>query len=741
MNKKRLKIFLFSFFLLTSTLLFLPAKKIFAEKCDPGKNKDCHSLRPFPGEILYETNDPLAQICGNSIFITDSITAYSSPALILAGAANCDLVGGNYICHKEINRNFKLGINLEDTELPIMGNTEDVVNRVTMEDKFDDLKKVNEYVSWYLNGVNFRAEYPFPEVQTEEGKSKIVNLSGPINKLIPFDVQQSLRTTTVKRVEEAVEEKVEVPDQVVACRTWRITGGRVIRCYPSDQNTLLEKIQIQAARKVLLSDYDNILFPKRLPPERTDPRYLFWGFTEYLKAYKKWRGESCLKINFFGTQILLCFDLPLRANFWGNMFPYIPLSSTEDRKGSLSISYGGAESGGVDVANPELNEDDSTSELFFAHMIESNELADILKSTFLPSGINSEIGSDIIPPTLEYGCKSMETRDGEGDNLFADSPELKTKFSYTANFDCIFSEDEVKNAAKNLVLLLKCEKDVTIDFNVNTETPLADQVWEKLVAGTSSIFRRIFPKTGSNSPVYGIHDIPGSTEVSYSSTKNTSLADSGGLIYFPHIGGVGEYFLKAIQTALRPKGHGYGPISGQPIPNPSPSTEINCNQSAPTVSLPKTLSIDAMYNLALMWESGKTGNHVMECYNDVAGRALSAGMNPAFAFTIWLNESNASNYNVSVKDFGIVDSSIYRDFNKQIERFLGYLTAPIYTSCMTDPNYNSYTPTERFLWVFRTGKCLPSPEATKYADGIKDIFTWFAPGCSLPTTPSDMSCY
>jgi hypothetical protein len=36
-------------------------------------------------------------------------------------------------------------------------------------------------------------------------------------------------------------------------------------------------------------------------------------------------------------------------------------------------------------------------------------------------------------------------------------------------------------------------------------------------------------------------------------------------LYFPHIGAVSEYFLKGIQTALRPKGYGSNILSGLPF--------------------------------------------------------------------------------------------------------------------------------------------------------------------------------
>ena len=65
-------------------------------------------------------------------------------------------------------------------------------------------------------------------------------------------------------------------------------------------------------------------------------------------------------------------------------------------------------------------------------------------------------------------------------------------------------------------------------------------------------------------------DIPAVTKANYTSDADKTLAGDPGVqrpgssaqIFIPHLGGVYEYFLKGIQTALRPKGFGESALSG-----------------------------------------------------------------------------------------------------------------------------------------------------------------------------------
>ncbi len=71
--------------------------------------------------------------------------------------------------------------------LPILGNTEQVTNNQGGSEEFDDATKVNEYASWYLSGVNNKAEYG------ENTDDRVVNYSGPVQKLIKVQRQAGNR--------------------------------------------------------------------------------------------------------------------------------------------------------------------------------------------------------------------------------------------------------------------------------------------------------------------------------------------------------------------------------------------------------------------------------------------------------------------------------------------------------------------------------------------------------------------
>lgn len=203
--------------------------------------------------------------------------------------------------------------------------------------------------------------------------------------------------------------------------------------------------------------------------------------------------------------------------------------------------------------------------------------------------------------------------------------------------------------------------------------------------------------------------------------------------------------LPLLQCANLPYGVGDCAKTKNPI-----APEVNCDQAAPDISISKMIGKEAAYDLALRWSPGltdvKKDNHVRECYNDVVRRAQNAGVNPAFALMIWINESNGSNYDISLQDFGINLKSLEGDFNKQIERFLQLPKSykANYAKCFG----KGLSDMEVFAYIFRVGykedkegKCvLSDQDGLVYYTNILDIWNWFAHDCPLPSYPTDTSC-
>src|SRR5258708_6510911 len=100
--------------------------------------------------------------------------------------------------YKNVLFQSTVSIALDKSKLPIMGNTEDVPNGTwtsysTNANNFTPAQRVNNYVSWYLNGVVGQAEQDLSNINPDN----LVNFSGPINKLLPQEVQFVQRIATV----------------------------------------------------------------------------------------------------------------------------------------------------------------------------------------------------------------------------------------------------------------------------------------------------------------------------------------------------------------------------------------------------------------------------------------------------------------------------------------------------------------------------------------------------------------
>jgi hypothetical protein len=251
-----------------------------------------------------------------------------------------------------------------------------------------------------------------------------------------------------------------------------------------------------------------------------------------------------------------------------------------------------------------------------------------------------------------------------------------------------------------------------------------------------AIFKRIYPKTNTEGSVGRIMDIPGSTSITYSGGGiNTTNAD----LKIPHIGGVSEYFLKGIQTALRPKGFGDVITFADNLiqNNATTSGLINCDQTVPEISVP---GLDKQEADALtkrwLWVVGHP--YWVECNNDVIKRSQARRIDPIFVLAIWIHESDASNYSAysyPIEDFGIHGESDAPslNFSRQLDSFLN---KPDYYYAVCGKKE-----LRTFVSMFWLGHCEPrnateESMVTSFIQGMSLIYAVIAPGIALPNYPN-----
>ncbi len=144
------------------------------KKCPTGDSLGFAPLRPDPGEPCEETvPEETVFACGSSItpLRQEEFDPYGD---------GCDRNNdGTVTCYKV--EDFGVALDLSKANIGILGNTQD--------QNLTDEQKVNEYLSWYLSGV--------PQVgdQKKPDDDKLINFSGPIRKLIPFDLSSLAKKT------------------------------------------------------------------------------------------------------------------------------------------------------------------------------------------------------------------------------------------------------------------------------------------------------------------------------------------------------------------------------------------------------------------------------------------------------------------------------------------------------------------------------------------------------------------
>ncbi len=574
---------LFTLFIVHYSLFVTPARAQIPQlklPCTEERDNEFHSLRPYQAAPCGDANK--AYYCSNDLIFTESFDVTNRPG------TDCKARGyeGTFTCHPNLPvLPHDLYIELDNSQFPIMGNTEQVKNSQNSGDEFDDATKLNEYASWYLSGVNGRAEYG------ESTIDQLVNFSGPVQKLLPQAIAEDQRIRTIESATKEVpvtdedtgktSSEPQTHNQIVVCASHQILRliGKMVphECYTGNGSPAKQKIY-------RLKDWDN-----HLPPLPWDPK--FGGDSEkYLKARCEWKGGSYITIPF--TDKSLCVDNPFESNEWSDLFSYVPLGNTTDKKGAEMIT-------GVEIKPAPGTEIDPGSKgygdirnapLYFAHTEEVRQLSEILNKTYQPA----EYKSEPLPETTEFNdCSVVNIRANQGDNLFPGDPDeirvpdVTYKITEAECKETFREELCVKNRARPEydgvtmcpVHSVKCNAQVSVTIKTQTKTPSAQEIFSQTVADSGSTFRKIFPQVSQGAPVSCIASMPTVTGVEYDPTgsqkpgggsqefkvkKNPEDgAGSTPELTFPFIGSIYEYFLKGIQTALRPQGYGEPITDGQ----------------------------------------------------------------------------------------------------------------------------------------------------------------------------------
>ncbi len=825
--------------------------------CDPElvDDPEYSSDRPYQASPCTsgEGGGHITLWCGNNIVLV----------LGKVKVSYCDKANGSATsCPADITKEQKIDIDLTNVELPILGNTNDTKSSQS-QDEIDDGEKVNNYVAWYLGGVNNKAESA-TNPKTAEGLSKIVDFSGPVKKLLPSVIQESTRSAVIKSstdqvtyVDEETNETVteaNTHNQIVVCgkegeggffgwiqNVLNLGKTNPVDCYTGKGSGSQETAYRLKDWQGELSWWNNVansvativnamanLFPliprgiieqsvgdhwnSRLPPlpwcdKDCKP---FANDALYQKAYNEWKGKTCILIP--GVNLVMCVDNIFVPNKYADLFQYVPLANTVDKKGAHT-----AQNAHIDAPLATLDQTDysiiHSPQLYVAHSVENYQLSSLLKSTYLSAdATGSSILSDV-EKNLSPTCRIIPSRSNPGDDVTFDNPKSHVEVDVKYHV----SEIQCKNITRvcddpptcsSFHYTAECSSEVYATIATVSKTPFADEIWSNTVAGNDSIFRRIYPKTGEGSPVSCIADNPAQSKATYTVNRGTSDKDvklwriiepddssitgEGGTdgsdkidaqLYYPHYGGVLDYFLNGIQTALRPKGFGSPVVNGTMCE--AEAVNATCPSVADSAVPEKYLGAfkSRFIGLADSWTTscpGPDNNLAEECYNYVVSESQKNGVNPAFSLTMWLEESDASNYCYLTKlsgdpkvgqDFGMnvlipgtstPDPEYQLNIVKQLEKFLDFSKQKLCdASSFIEPMHawlsrfratdfqNLCDPTNQCGIAYTYGGvCNNNGTDTTYG-GIINVWNWVTGDCIknvgganrfILDWPTDMSC-
>jgi len=109
-------------------------------------------------------------------------------------------------CYRTLR--YEVETNFRDSNLGFLGNTQTT---------YPDEELVNNYLSWYFAGVPQVGDHVPLEAYHPDDEYKLVNFSGPLRKLLPFDAQNTVRSVIASAYPHEDNEYADVHNYIVGC--------------------------------------------------------------------------------------------------------------------------------------------------------------------------------------------------------------------------------------------------------------------------------------------------------------------------------------------------------------------------------------------------------------------------------------------------------------------------------------------------------------------------------------------
>lgn len=543
--------------------------------CNEEDIPEYHSRRPYQASPCNPNLEELDLYCANDFITKETFTV--SPT----DADSCVADGGGQTCFFSFDSVLEVSIDLTDAELPIVGNTQLVPNQVNggqpQPEQFSYVRRVNEYLTSWLDGAPWKADEELmdpDEIDITYPQKHLITYGGPIRKLFPK--QSQFQSRSDRRGQTALGYS---HNQIYICES----GNDQIPC------------RYDAAR----GQYGIINTNGTADP--ADDEFIPTEYTRILSG----TPES----------------------------PWMPFTSTEDRLGAIYANIADStpqptagEGNEVTITSYDFVPENDTDLLYFAHMEEAVSLVDLLQRTYTPREIARGVPRDSEPASYynTYRCDLKDVRWNSGDDLFGEldgrggqygdlpaatsstgsettGQNISGLINYSGQFQCHFDTsfasqaDCVQDCSTDLnqcdpdnnalipdpyadcasycqnevCSIPTCTVDALTATSLYTETPKAEELWDRTVVGEASLVKRMFPSLGHFGEI--VKDYPAVTSGDYiaekaeGGTQFTSIVSSlagdpteedpgsNAELYIPHLGGIKVLTMGLLQDMLRPK--------------------------------------------------------------------------------------------------------------------------------------------------------------------------------------------